>query len=399
MSSVIMNDNNLDLTEIPMLDNHCFMFAEKTKSLSISDFEQYYLPGGPTAMGLSYNEGSATSSFLMKSSVAFPNFVKELGKYFDCDPDIDSIIKIRNTQSEDYREYLRNLFGDVNLDWLLTDTGNIKVEDLQNSFLNWIPIKGRAILRLETAIKQLLEETKTFSEFINSYDQVIKDAIRKKGCVSFKSVIAYRTGLEIENVGEEDAKQDFNRYLNKEEKIEWYGPVVKKLRDYLFTYTLRRCAELNVALNVHTGIGDTDIVASKCNPINLTNILKDEENRKAKVVIIHGGFPYTMEACWLANVLPNVYIELSPPMPPYFAPAVSAKRYREIIEFTPGPKIIYGSDAGSFPETHWLIAKTAKKSTARALSDLIVDEAINENEAYHLARIIFSENAKRLHNL
>ena len=179
----------------------------------------------------------------------------------------------------------------------------------------------------------------------------------------------------------------------------WFGPVAKKLRDYLLLRAFVNSVELGAPMQLHTGLGDTDIVVAKCNPGLLLNALKDPKYQPTKVVLIHGGFPYTTEACWLANSLPNVYVELSAPVPTYFSPAISPERYKQMMQLAPVSKLIYGSDGGEFPEIHWLMIKMAKWSLSRALSSLVDDGAILREDALQYAELMLNGNARRLYKL
>jgi predicted TIM-barrel fold metal-dependent hydrolase len=114
------------------------------------------------------------------------------------------------------------------------------------------------------------------------------------------------------------------------------------------------------------------------------------------VVLIHGGFPNTAGAAWLANVFPNVYFELSTPLPPYFLPPLSGSRFKEVLEMVPVTRIVYGSDSHDIPEMHWLSAKLAKEALAEAMGELVEERVMDEGEVAAASRRIMSENAVSL---
>jgi predicted TIM-barrel fold metal-dependent hydrolase len=117
------------------------------------------------------------------------------------------------------------------------------------------------------------------------------------------------------------------------------------------------------------------------------------------VVLIHGGFPYTYEAGWLANVLPNVYFELSSGLPPYLEPAMSSRRYGEVLRWVPPTKLLYGSDAAYYPETVWYYATVAKRAMAAALNELVEEMVLTPDEALSMGEDAFFNNARRLFRL
>jgi len=114
------------------------------------------------------------------------------------------------------------------------------------------------------------------------------------------------------------------------------------------------------------------------------------------VILIHGGFPYTSEAAWLANVFPNVYFELSAPLPPTFLPALSRARFREIVENVSATRIVYGSDAIEIPENYWMSAKLAKRALGGALGDLVTEGVLDVDEAHRMGDLILNSNAMKL---
>ena len=90
--------------------------------------------------------------------------------------------------------------------------------------------------------------------------------------------------------------------------------VSKALRDHLLLRAFRLAVDLDVPFQIHTGIGDRDIVLERCNPALLDSVLKREPYREAKVILIH-TYPYVAEASWMAAALPNVWMGLSEGIP------------------------------------------------------------------------------------
>jgi len=384
----------IDLESLPIADNHCFAFAPTAGVLGKEQFMRLFALGGPVVFGSKAVISREEMSEQVHSSLAFRYAVKLLSDFLETEKKIDSVAEARNKRSKDFPGYLKELFGDVGLKTLVIDSGFQPVT--LDEFVSYAPVEVGRIFRLEPFVKQLLETEPDFEGLIRKFDETLVSEI-SEGCIGFKTVIAYRTGLDINRAAENVARVDFEHMRNGEEPKAWFGPVVKNLRDHLINRTIDICIKHNRVLQIHTGLGDTDIVGSKCNPILLQDFLKEEEVQNAKVVLIHGGWPYIIEASWLANVLPNVYLELSTPLPPYFAPAVSVRRYTETIQQTPSRKIVYGSDAGELPEIHWLSAKVAKSTLQATLEQLVGQEMLDEDDAFEMAEQILYGNVKRLY--
>jgi hypothetical protein len=385
----------IDLGSLPVADNHCSAFPPTARVLGKEQFMRLFALGGPLVFGSKAVITPEEMSEQVQSSLAFKYAVKLLSEFLETEKEIDSVTEARNNKSKDFPHYLNELFRDVGLQILVIDSGFQPVT--LDEFKSYVPTKVGRTFRLEPFVKQLLETEPDFGGLLRKFDETLVSEI-KEGCAGFKTVIAYRTGLDVNRVTENLARADFEHARNGLEPRAWFGPVVKNLRDHLIGRTIDICIKHNRVLQIHTGLGDTDIVGSKCNPILLQNFLKQDEVQNAKVVLIHGGWPYVIEASWLANVLPNVYLELSTSLPPYFAPAVAVRRYIETIQQTPSRKIVYGSDAGELPEIHWLSARVAKSTLQATLEQLVGQGMLDEDDAFEMAEQILYGNVKRLYS-
>jgi predicted TIM-barrel fold metal-dependent hydrolase len=159
---------------------------------------------------------------------------------------------------------------------------------------------------------------------------------------------------------------------------------------------LRHAVTLRVPFQVHTGIGDRDIMLERCNPALLNPVLKRESYREARVVLIH-TYPYVAEASWMAAALPNVWMDLSEGVP--FALTAVDRIFATALELAPINRILYGSDAFAGPEQIWLGAKIAKAALARVFTDLLHKDLVTEEDARDAARAILAGNARVLYGV
>ena len=115
------------------------------------------------------------------------------------------------------------------------------------------------------------------------------------------------------------------------------------------------------------------------------------------MMLIHGGFPYTHEAAYMANVLPNVYFDLSAGTGPAFLEiAVSVSRFADLLRSVPLSKLVYSSDGGDPPETLWHDCVVAKRAMAGALDQMVELGAYGVDEAVEAGEDIFYNNVKAL---
>ena len=383
----------VSLEEIPVIDAHCFLYKES--SLTREGLDRLFSLGGPTVGSICQTAPPQLVRHYAENTVAFRSFIRELSRFLSCPASTEEVLRVRSTRANDFKAYAEALMRDAGIQVLLVDNGARELSEV-DEFGQRFPGTVKKTFRLETLIGSLLEVSESFKSLVTSFDEALENAVWTEGCVAFKSIIAYRTGLDIQRVSEAEAEEDFKV---RAERMMWFGPHVKKLRDFLLRRALIKSVSLKVPVLIHTGLGDTDVVASECNPVLLADLLRDKEVVPAKVVLVHGGFPYTYEAGWLANVLPNVFFELSACLPPFVEPAVSARRYGDVLQWVPLPKLIYGSDSSEIPETTWYYALLAKRAMAQALSELVETRVLTEREALEAAENIFFNNAKALFRL
>ena len=391
----------LDLSGQPVIDDHCHPFQVSAKTLTRDQLIALVSIGGAQ-----YELTSPSYRLLShpQTLIFYRLLLKKLSKFFSCSAREEEILEARNRRSKDLREYVKELFADVNIEILMIDDGysevtvehplpKINFEELERL----VPVKTARIKRLEPLIQTSLDDSSSFEELIIKYTSALETAVKKQRCVAFKSITAYRTGLDIQRHDEKAVKEEYRMYKEKRGAIAWFGPQAKKLREYLVCHAVEKSAELNVPFQIHTGIGDTDIILERCNPRYLFSLLKDEEIRRAKIVLVHGGYPYTSEAAYLTNAFPNVYLDLSIMFP--FAYSGAPRRLLETLELAPISKVLYGSDAFTIPELHWVSAKIGKEILGGVLERLMELEVLDEDEAYESASMILSENARQLYGL
>jgi uncharacterized protein len=156
--------------------------------------------------------------------------------------------------------------------------------------------------------------------------------------------------------------------------------------------------ELDLPFQIHTGIGDQDINIATARPGLLGEVFRDPVLRHAKIVMLHGSYPYYEEAAYLANVFPNVYLDLS-----LFNPWVgyeSIKRVMaSILDMAPFTKLLYASDAYGSPEMQWVAGKFGRSALASALDTAVTAGLLPVVEAQTAMSRILAGNARELYDL
>ena len=107
----------------------------------------------------------------------------------------------------------------------------------------------------------------------------------RAGAVAFKSVIAYRTGLDITHPSLEEARAAYTRWrADGFRETRTHG---KPVRDLLLERTLEVAGAAGVPVHIHSGGGDPDSLVPHARPAGLFDLLK--RHPRQPVLLIHAG--------------------------------------------------------------------------------------------------------------
>lgn len=385
----------LDLSDYKIIDDHCHPFLPMKESKPF-----------PSYMKLSDLEiprQDIVNTFLYRQ------MMKELSRILGVQGSDEEIIKEREKQyKQDPIEYIKLLFSDTRIDTMLVDTGYPSIESAGYSisleeFREIVPCSVREIIRIERVLYSLMREQLSFNAAVDGFHKQIDEAV-SKGAVSLKTIIAYRTGLNIKRKSENEAKIAYEKLTSAISEKRSVGEVlsaktdlVKIVFDYFAYLGIEAGERHGTPLQIHTGFGDAPMDLGLSNPLLLHEFINDSSVKNVRIVLVHGGYPFVEESGFLVNSYPNVYLDLSEMIP--FATIGAVEKLLNLFEMAPTNKIIYGSDGFNIPEFYWLASKRVKKSLSKALGYLIEAEELDEEEARKVAHQILFENAKKLYGL
>src|SRR5262249_22225221 len=136
------------------------------------------------------------------------------------------------------------------------------------------------------------------------------------------------------------------------------------------------------------------------NPLNLENVVRDPRYSKTKFVLIHGGYPYTLDMIWM-TAAKNVYTDSSL-MGYYVYPSELKNILKQWISLFPD-KILFGSDAfpfndaGGAEEPYCWGACPAPTAIPPAPAELLPEGPFSEQSPLELPRLYLHDNAARLY--
>jgi hypothetical protein len=390
----------IDLSGLPVVDVHCHPFLNRG-ALTAEEFTNLASFGGGSVAymeqgGISVDDDvRAELQRVKRDTVYFRRLVRDLATFFDTEPELDAVLAARNRAvSDGYREYVAKLYADVGLETLVFDFGypvpNLPLDAVREE----LPVEIVPILRIEPLIAGLLASDIGWSEFKTRYDDTIADALTNGGYRGLKSIIAYRTGLDISPLSRTpdqgmQALDAIRRGLG--------GGSMKKLRDHLFCRALELAMEHDVPMQIHTGMGDFEVNLPLARPSLLLDLLRFPTVRACRVLLVHTGYPWHREAGYIANVLPRVYCDISEGVP--FAGHAARSIISEVLEMAPLSKVLYGSDGFNIPEINYTSAKLGKQALRQVLTELVSDGMLGEADAQSAGAMILAGNARELYGL
>lgn len=390
----------LNTSALPVVDVHCHPFVNPGELTPEAFTDAVSFPGGSVeymAEGGVPVDDRLTQEIqrIRRDTVYFRHLIRQLADFFGCEPKIEVVVAERNRAVQaDYRGYVQRLYAACNLTTLVADFGYPQPPMDPDQFAREVPVEVVPIFRIEPLIAELLEMDIGWDEFRRRYDDAIARAIERQGYRGLKSIIAYRTGLDISPLSR---TPDQGRQALDAIRRGIGGNAMKKLRDHLFCRALELAMEYDVPMQIHTGMGDYEVNLRLCRPAYLMDLLRFPTFRACKVLLVHTGYPYHAEAGYMANVLPRVYCDVSEGIP--FAGGAARRIFAETLEMAPLSKVVYGSDGFGLPEINYVGARLGKIALAHALQDLVEGGMLSHAEAAAAARLILSENARRLYRL
>jgi predicted TIM-barrel fold metal-dependent hydrolase len=260
----------------------------------------------------------------------------------------------------------------------------------------YIPLQEKVLQRYkkQEGVDGLPADLAGYETFIR---QTLADN-QKKGGVAMKFEAAYFRTLYFRDPPREKAEAVYSKYrvggVPSEEDYRIF-------QDYIFRVLINQAGKLNLPVQFHSAVGIGDYFSLRNgNPLNLENVVRDPRYSNVRFVLIHGGYPHTLDMIWM-TAAKNVYTDSSL-MGYYVYPSELKNILKQWISLYP-EKIMFGSDAFPFndavgaEETFWLAVRSARTAVAAALAELVAEGAFTEAKALEVARLYLHDNAATLY--
>jgi hypothetical protein len=224
-----------------------------------------------------------------------------------------------------------------------------------------------------------------------------REVLRGEQIITLKSIVAYRTGLNLTPGSRDAAYAAFGPLKATANAIGHLRIADKAFLDYFLRIALDWAAAERFPVQFHTGFGDPDVYLPTANPLVMRDVLEDGRYRDLPLILLHAAWPYVRELSYLASVYPNVYLDLGLAIP--FVATEYETILRQALSLAPATKVLYSSDGFTIPEHAWFAALQTRRALGALLGELIDRGALGADDGMAMADLILRGNANRLYGL
>lgn len=371
-----MNGSFIDLSGVDYIDAHIHPPLQKPHT-------------GPEGLYNHWYEGPRSHIHIARHLSPFQADMVMLSEFLQCDTTPEAIAEALDAQTIVDRWINATRAGGVN--GVIVDTGHPTPDvSLSPQELATEGVKAGGLLRIEQAAGQILLNASSFARFLEAFDGMVEGA-RQNGYCGFKSIIAYRSGLHIQPTDLSAAKAAFE--IERTRLTSFLTE--KHLLDFLFIRMLKTARRDQMSIQLHCGYGDADVTGELGNPMMLKPLLDSGEAHSVYFVILHGAYPHTAKAAWLAAVYPNIILDICNCIPPIAATELFAV-WRSALAVAPSSQLQASSDAGT-PEQVYLGARTARRILSLALGELSTIGGVPANIIDKIAVDALHRTAQRIY--
>ncbi|KAH0593304.1 hypothetical protein MHUMG1_09026 [Metarhizium humberi] len=301
----------------PIIDNHAHSLL---KSSHIAKY--------PLLTIVTEAHGDALDS--SRTSLAHIRAVKQLSEQLGCAATWDAVeTAIAKERRHDYAEWTRKCLSGI--ECVLVDDGldHEQAVEPYSYFDQFAPSPSKRILRIEQVAAKFIEfacisqtsAARAFDYAIADFEAELRGAISNPDVVGFKSVICYRTGLDIASgASESEARVAFASIFSQRQSVN-ATRFTRLNHRALNEFIVHRLAQLiqdsksthKKPIQFHTGLGDNDLTLTRSSPAHLQEFARQYPT--VPIVLLHSGYPFDREAGYMAAMYENVYADIGEVFP------------------------------------------------------------------------------------
>jgi uncharacterized protein len=287
-------------------------------------------------------------------------------------------------------EVARRMLASTGISDYLVDTGYLPERVTPPAELAaYTQAYGYEVVRLETLAEQVIATTDDPARFPDTFRETLHR--RAATAVAFKSVAAYRVGLDLDPTRPSDAEVTAAaaRWVSRK--------APPRLADRtLIRFLLWSALDLGRPLQFHIGYGDADLDLHRCDPLLLTPLLRATTGLGVPVMLLH-NYPFHRSAGYLAQIFDHVLVDVGLALSNLGTRVDSL--LAELLELAPFGSVLFSSDAFGLAELYALSTALFRRALSAFLDDGIRREFWPVAEAERIAWLITSGNARRAYGL
>ena len=379
--------SRVDLSGVPVVDNHCHPVHRTQQHTDPLAWRSLFSEAHDRGVRAAHAADGVFGQRLLRA----------MAELHGVEADEQAVLTARARLSTE--ALLARLFHDANIDALVVDTGHPPPETtLSAAQLTAASGVGQvSLLRLELLFQDLVATSTTLGELVDALTAGLAD-VRADGYAGFKSIVGYRTGLDVQRWAGADVRVSFER---ARAEVAATGSVRlghKPLLDTLLHVALTAAAAQHLPVQLHVGYGDPDVDLRTASPLALRPLLEEPAYRDVPLVLLHGCWPYFREGAYLAAVYPNAYLDLSYGIP-FLSTAEMTSMTRAALGAAPVGKLLYSSDGVGVPELHWLGAHDGRRVLGACLGELVAEGDVSTAWAERAGQRILAESTRALYGV
>ena len=245
------------------------------------------------------------------------------------------------------------------------------------------------IVRLERVAEDLLDGGTSPEDYPAAMRAALASAAADPTVVGAKTIVAYRTGFDIDWTRPADADVvDRARALAAR-------PGSARIDDpVLISFGVHEAAAHGLPIQVHVGFGDRDLDLHRCDPLLLLPLLRAMP--PVPVLLLH-CYPFHRQAGYLAQAFDHVNFDVG--LSINYLGTRSSGLVAEALEVAPFAKQLYSSDAFGPPELHVLGSVLWRRAMGVVLGDWIRSGDCAEADAIRIVDMIGAANAQRVYGI
>lgn len=244
--------------------------------------------------------------------------------------------------------------------------------------------RAHEIVRLEQVAEQVIGS----SDYADGFRAELAE--RAASAVGFKSIAAYRVGLDLDP----ERPSDFEVRAAAEA---WARSGEPRLIDrVLIRFGIWTALEHRMPLQFHVGYGDSDVDLLRCDPLHLTPLLRATQDRGVPIMLLH-NYPFHRHAAYLAQVFDHVFVDVGLAVQ-NVGPA-ARNVVSELLELAPFGSVLFSTDAFGLAELYLTSTMLFRRALSAVLDDGIREDAWTAADAERIAHLIGAGNARRAYAL